>query len=86
VRLSLRLAAVLLSTSVAKLSFRVGGSDSGRADLAAAFWNDAFADTSDVKPTTGDPRAELSATIQQGPGHLPLNKISCYINYLIGRR
>ena len=45
------------------------GSESGRADLAAAFWKDAFADTSDVTLTTGDPRAELSATIQQGPGH-----------------
>jgi hypothetical protein len=36
VRLSLLLAAVLLPTSVAKLSFRAGGSESGRADLAAA--------------------------------------------------
>jgi len=36
-RLSLRLAAVLLSTSVAKLSLRPDGSESGRADLAAAF-------------------------------------------------
>jgi hypothetical protein len=34
---SLRLAAVLLSTSAAKLSLPAGGSESGRADLAAAF-------------------------------------------------
>jgi hypothetical protein len=33
-----------------------------------------FADTSDVTLTTGDPRAELSATIQQGPGHPPRQK------------
>ena len=36
-RLSLLLAAVLLSTSAAKLSFPADGSESGRADLAAAF-------------------------------------------------
>ena len=35
-RLSLLLAAALLSTSAAKLSFRADGSESGRADLAAA--------------------------------------------------
>jgi hypothetical protein len=58
----------LLSTSAAKLSFPADGPESGRADLTAAFWKDAFADTSDVTLTTGDPRAELSATIQQGPG------------------
>ena len=75
VRLSLLLAAVLLSTSAAKLSFPADGSESGRADLAAAVWKDAFADTSDVTLTTGDPRAELSATIQQGPGHPPRQKI-----------
>ena len=68
-RLSLRLAAVLLSTNAAKLSFPAGGSESGRADFASAFWKDAFADTSDVTLTTGDPRAELWATLQQGPGH-----------------
>jgi len=65
------LAAVLLSTSAAKLSFPLDGSESGRADRAAAFWKDVFADTSDVTLTTGDPRAELSAPIQQGPGHPP---------------
>ena len=70
-----RLAAVLLSTSAAKLSFPAGGSESGRADFAAAFWKDAFANTSDVTLTTGDPRAELSATFQQGPGHLGLKNI-----------
>jgi hypothetical protein len=59
----------LLSTNAAKLSFPAGGSESGRADFAAAFWKDAFADTSDVTLTTGDPRAELWAPIQQGPGH-----------------
>jgi hypothetical protein len=68
-RLSLLLAAVLLSTSAPKLSFRADGSESDRADLVAAVWKDVFADTSDVTLTTGDPRAELSAPIQQGPGH-----------------
>ena len=37
VRLSLLLAAVLLPTSAAKLSFPADGSESGRADFAAAF-------------------------------------------------
>ncbi|MET0675688.1 MAG: hypothetical protein ABW175_07805 [Bradyrhizobium sp.] len=61
----------MLSTIDANLSFPVDDPVSGRADFAAAFWNDVFADTSDVTRTTGDPRAELSQPIQQGPGQPP---------------
>jgi hypothetical protein len=58
----------LLSTRAAKLSFPPGGSASGRADFASALWNDAFAETSDVTLTTGDPRAKLSGYLSARTG------------------
>ena len=45
----------LLSINAAKLSFPAGGLGSGRADLADALCTDAFANTSDVTLTTGEP-------------------------------
>jgi len=45
----------LLSINAAKLSFPAGGLESGRADLAEALCIDAFANTSDVTLTTGEP-------------------------------
>jgi hypothetical protein len=53
VRLSLWPA--LLSISAAKLPFPAGGAGSGRADLADPLCTDAFANTSDVTLTTGEP-------------------------------
>jgi hypothetical protein len=60
-RLSLLLAAALLSTSAAKLLFAFDGSESGRPDLADAPRKDTFANASDVTLTTGDPRNETLA-------------------------
>ena len=54
-------------------------------DLAAAVWKDVFADTSNVTLTTGDPRAELSAPIQQGPGQPVRYKIPHCFNILRAR-
>jgi len=60
-RLSLLLAAALLSTSAAKLLFAFEGSESGRPDLADAPRKDTFANASDVTLTTGVPRNETLA-------------------------
>ena len=76
------LAAALLSTRAAKLSFPFDGSESDRADLAGVPRKDWFADTSDVTLTTCDPRNEPRLYLEQGPGHAPSKKLLFYFNYL----